>query len=394
MFLLSVIFWLSLFFLFYNYFGYAILTYLLIKLRKKNKVVELIEDQLEPFVTIVIAAYNEADFIEQKIENTLQLNYPKEKLQYIFITDGSTDTTPEIISKHSNILLLHQPVRRGKTAALNRAMQFAIHPIIIMCDANTILSKDCIKEIVKHYANPEVGAVAGEKKVLSEAGITKQEGLYWKYESMLKKLDAIYHSIVGAAGELFSFRKELWTNLEEDCILDDFMISMRIAQMGYRVLYEPKAYAIETASATVKDEAKRKIRIAAGGFQSMSRLIPLLNIFKYGKTSFLYISHRVLRWAVCPFCLLLIFFSNLLLVIYVDHLFYQFFLIAQIIFYTLISINWLIAPLHWKIPFIQTFQYFIFMNACVIRGLIRYLQGKQSVKWERAERQIISKTVS
>ena len=394
MLLIEIIFWLSLFFLFYSYLGYAILTYILISLGKKKKYVLKPGDEPQPQVTIIIAAYNEEKFIESKIENTFELNYPKEKLQYIFITDGSSDKTPEIVSRYSNILLLHQPARKGKTAALNRAIPYAVHPIIVMCDANTVLNKDCITEIAKHYVNPEVGAVAGEKKVLSEEGITKQEGLYWKYESVLKKLDARYHTIVGAAGELFSFRRALWTDIEEDSILDDFMISMRIVQKGYRVLYEPRAYAIETASASVKDEAKRKVRIAAGGFQSISRLLPVLNIFKYGKTSFLYISHRVFRWAVCPFCLVLLLLSNLILAAYMHSFIYEFLLAGQLVFYTLVALNWLISPLKWKIPFVQPFQYFVFMNICVIRGFFRYIKGKQSVNWERAERQVISKTVS
>ncbi len=385
--LLQTIFWVSLFFLFYNYVGYAIVTWVLIKLSPKRKVSD--HDTDAPGVTMIIAAYNEEGFIEQKIQNTLLLDYPKDRLQVIFVTDGSTDATADIINSHPEIELLHKPERSGKTAALNRAVPYAKHDILVMCDANTMLNKECIKELAKHYQDGTIGAVAGEKKVLSADGLTKQEGLYWKYESALKKLDATYHTIVGAAGELFSLRKNLWQHVEEDTILDDFMISMRIVQQGYRVHYEPKAYATETASASVKEEAKRKVRIAAGGFQSMARLLPMLNIFKYGKSSFLYISHRVLRWAVCPFCLVLLLISSLALFFLRDQLIFKAVFVMQVFAYGLIVINSMLSPKGIKIPLVQPLQYFVFMNICVIRGFFRYIKGEQSATWERAQRQIL-----
>jgi cellulose synthase/poly-beta-1,6-N-acetylglucosamine synthase-like glycosyltransferase len=248
--------------------------------------------------------------------------------------------------------------------------------------------------LVKHFIDEKVGGVSGEKKVVSDDGLTKQEGLYWKYESALKKLDACYYTVVGAAGELFSFRKKLWSDLEADTILDDFMTSMRIVQKGYRVLYEPKAIAIETASASVKDEAKRKVRISAGGFQSIMRLTPVLNILKYGKASFLYISHRVLRWAVCPFCLILALLANIILAQYSTNVIYIIFLVAQVSFYILALLNWLLSFKKLKIPMVQPLQYFVFMNICVIRGFFRYINGAQTVTWERAQRQSITNKTS
>lgn len=390
MLVLEIIFWLSIFFLFYSYAGYAIITYILIKMQKVQQ--PTLVANYTPSVTLLIAAYNEASFIEEKIANTFALDYPKEKLQIVFITDGSNDGTDTIITKYPGITVLHSNERKGKTAALNRAMPFATNEIVVMCDANTILNKDCIKLLVQDYQDANVGGVSGEKRVLSEDGLTKQEGLYWKYESALKKLDAKYYTVVGAAGELFSFRRILWSDVEEDTLLDDFMISMRIVEKGYRILYEPQAYAMETASASVKDEAKRKVRIAAGGFQSINRLLPMLNIFKYGKASFLYISHRVLRWAVCPFCLVLALVLNIVLAIQTQQIIYTYFLAAQLAAYALVLINWLLSKVNLKLPFVQPLQYFVFMNICVIRGLFRYIKGKQAVTWERAERQVITNT--
>jgi biofilm PGA synthesis N-glycosyltransferase PgaC len=146
---------------------------------------------------------------------------------------------------------------------------------------------------------------------------------------------------------------------------------------------------METASASVKDEAKRKVRISAGGFQSMSRLMPVLNIFKYRKASFLYISHRVLRWAVCPFCLVLALLCNVFLAVYSVQAIYGFFLVAQAAVYLLVALNWLLSFVKVKIPLIQPIQYFVFMNICVIRGFFRYINGKQAATWERAQRQAI-----
>ncbi|WP_153800382.1 glycosyltransferase family 2 protein [Foetidibacter luteolus] len=385
---IKIVFWLSIFFLLYAYVGYALITWLLVKLGGKKKPLAPVTEY--PAVSFIVAAYNEEAFIEEKIKNTLNLDYPKEKLEIIIVTDGSTDATPQLVSQHEGVTLMHKPERMGKSAALNRAVPLAKHPIIVMCDANTVLNADCIQELVKHYQDEKVGGVAGEKRVLSQEGITQQEGVYWKYESALKKLDAQYHTIVGAAGELFSFRKNLWTNIEKDAILDDFMISMRIVQKGYQVKYEPKAYAMETASASVKEESKRKVRIAAGGFQSITRLASMFNIFKYGKASFLYISHRVLRWAVCPFCLVLLLGAGIYLGLTSGELFYQVALIAQLAGYSLMLLNYLLGRVNRRIPMVQPFQYFVFMNICVIRGFFRYIKGKQSVTWERAERQVIA----
>jgi biofilm PGA synthesis N-glycosyltransferase PgaC len=202
---LKIIFWFSLFIIFYSYIGYGILLYVLVKIKKiftRSKLKTQREDLFEPEISLIVSAYNEEDFIERKIKNTLELNYPANKLKIIFITDGSSDNTHLIIDQYKNILSLHEAERRGKLAAMNRAMQFVNTPYVIFSDANTLLNADCVKEIAKHYADAKVGGVAGEKKVINDfentaAGVG--EGLYWKYESFLKKLDSSFHSVVGAA---------------------------------------------------------------------------------------------------------------------------------------------------------------------------------------------------
>jgi len=225
-----ILFYASFFILFYNYIGYGILLWALVKVKRLLVKTKPAAAPYEPEVTLIVAAYNEEAVIEEKIVNTLALDYPKEKLRLLFITDGSTDSTPAIISSYPTIKLLHSNTRSGKTAALNRAMEHVQTPYVIFCDANTLLNTAAVRNIVQHYADERTGGVAGEKKVISEdaAGAAATEGVYWKYESFLKKLDAELYSVVGAAGELFSVRTALFQPVEEAVILDDFVISLRI----------------------------------------------------------------------------------------------------------------------------------------------------------------------
>lgn len=343
----------------------------------------------EPPVTLIVAAYNEADFIEEKIQNTFSLHYPAGKLSVIFITDGSTDNTPHIIEKYPAIQLLHRPERSGKIAAMHRAMGFVQTPIVIYSDANTLLNKDSIKNIVKHYANEKVGGVAGEKKIMQTENAElsgASEGLYWKYESFLKQLDSDLYTVVGAAGELFSIRTELYEYPGDNVLLDDFLISLRICAKGYRVLYEKQAYAMETASANLKEEKKRKVRISAGAFQSMLMLKGLLNFFKHPILTFQYVSHRVLRWTLCPLLLPVLFISNLLLLNTPPANVYQLFFAAQLAFYGAALAGWLFSLKGIKVKILYFPYYFFFINLSLYLGFIRFIKGNQSVLWDKAVR--------
>ncbi|HEX4850734.1 MAG TPA: glycosyltransferase family 2 protein, partial [Puia sp.] len=334
--------------------------------------------------------FNEEDFIERKIQNTLQLDYPSSKLQLIFITDGSTDQTPTIISLHSQIILLHEPERRGKMAAMSRAIKSVTNDYVIFSDANTLLNEACVKEMVKHYRDPKVGGVAGEKKIINKtdaqaAGVG--EGLYWKYESFLKRMDSALYSVVGAAGELFSVRTSLFENAGENLIIEDFVLSLKICMRGYVIRYEPHAYAVETSSASMKEEEKRKIRISAGGFQAMVILKKLFNIFKYPLLSFLFISHRILRWTLCPLGLVILLITNALIIIKEKSGFYGAFFVFQIAAYFVGLIGWVLANRNIRIKVLYLPYYFIFMNVSVFFGFFRFVRKKQSVVWEKAARE-------
>lgn len=386
---LEITFWVLLGIVFYTYLGYGIVLFVLLRIKrlfKKKKEVFLTDEAL-PEVTLLIAAYNEEDFVAKKVENTLSLNYPQHKLHQMWCTDGSNDKTPELLAAYPDVVVLHKPERSGKIAAMNRAIKFVKTPIVIFSDANTLLGKESIRKIAEMFYNPKVGCVSGEKRIFnaeSEAASAAGEGLYWKYESTLKRWDAELYSAVGAAGELFAIRTELFNEVEPDTLLDDFIISLRVAMQGYKIDYDPEAYAIETASANVKEELKRKIRIAAGGIQSVVRLYPLLNIFKFGLLSFQYISHRVLRWTVTPIALVLLLLVNIVLAP-----FSNFFLIVlglQILFYLSAYIGYVLEDKKLKVKIFFVPYYFYIMNYAVFMGFGRYIKKSQSVNWERAKR--------
>ncbi len=389
---LKIVFWFSVMVVFYSYLGYGIVLWLYLKIKNlfSSTIPPDFSIGFEPEVSLVIAAYNEESIIAEKIQNCLQLDYPKSKLHIIFVADGSSDQTTEIITKYPEVGLLFTPERLGKVAAINRAMQFVKSPIVVFCDANTFLNKECIRELIKHYTDEKIGAVAGEKKVISPTDSADAagsgEGLYWKYESFLKRLDSRFYSVVGAAGELFSIRTKLYEPVSPDVLLDDFIISMKICKAGYRVVYEPKAYASESPSFSMKEEQKRKIRISAGGFQSILMLGELLNIFKYGKLSFQYISHRVLRWLVCPVLLPVIFISNILISLYTFEALYMVILLLQVVFYMAALVGYLFATKNIKVKSLYVPYYFVFMNFALYSGFKKFVSKQQTVLWDKAVR--------
>lgn len=382
-------FWIFLFVIFYAYLGYGIVLLLLLKIKRLFvKPKNLKKEAFEPEVTLFVAAYNEADYIREKVENTLAIDYPRDKLRIVFVTDGSDDGTPEILKEYEGISVYHRGPRAGKIGAINRGMGYVISPIVIFSDANAMLNKEVVREMVRHYQDPKVGCVAGEKRILKKETDTASgagEGIYWRYESALKKMDAALNSAIGAAGELFSIRTSLFEPVEKDTLLDDFMISMRIAARGYKIVYEPGAYASESASASIADEMKRKVRICAGGLQSIVRLKALLNPFKYGLLTFQYVSHRVLRWTLVPLFLLLIIPLNYFLMHYNQGI-YTLLLYGQVAFYVAALIGWFMEKRSLRNKLVFVPFYFSIMNIAAFRGFFRYVKGRQSVLWERANR--------
>jgi len=341
-----------------------------------------------PEVTLFIAAYNEEDIVEEKMINCRALNYPKDKLRIVWVTDGSNDGTNSLLEEYDDVRVLFDPKRGGKAAAFNRAMPFIETPLTIYTDANTMLCEEAVNEIVKEFTQKDVACVAGEKRVSisKKQDATAGEGIYWKYESKLKELDYRLYSAVGAAGELFAIRTEFFEYLPSDTLLDDFMLSMRIAQKGYKIAYCKNAYAVESGSANIFEENKRKVRIAAGGLQSVWRLKSLLNPFKYGVLSFQYISHRVLRWTITPLVLVVLFPLNLFL-IGVSR-FYLILFILQIIFYLAGFLGYVLMKKKIKNKLLFIPYYFLFMNLNVLRALSYLRRNRGKGAWEKSKRSV------
>lgn len=369
----------------YTYIGYALLLYLLNRIRKKTER-EHNKDLLEwPAITIIIPAYNEAAVLPQKIENTLSLDYPKHLMSVLVITDGSNDGSENLKFTDPRITHLHQSVRQGKSAAINQGVALANTEIIVITDANTLIHPQALKTMIVRYQKTNVGGVSGEKRILlkQEESSVGGEGFYWKYESFLKREGARFYTVVGAAGELFSFKKSLFKPLPIDTILDDFVLSMEIVKQGYVIDYEPRAYAMENPSKHIADEFKRKVRISSGIWQALGRLKFLFNPFFNFKLFFQFISHRFLRWTLAPLAMIILLAISIAEI--KQPVFYML-LTLQVIFYTLAFTGYLLknTKLRWPLIFIPF--YYCMMNAAVFAGFWTYLKGRHSVLWEKASR--------
>ena len=390
-FLLIILFWTSLAVLFYCYVGYGITAMLLVGLKtlftpRKKQYISV--SQLP--VTMIITVYNEEKILEEKIANLFSLDYPAGQLKFIFVTDGSDDQSMNIVSNYPSILLLHHAERKGKYSAIKHAMQFVDSPVVVFSDANTMLNRDAIKRMVSHYQDDQVGGVAGEKKIIvnrESSAVGQGEGMYWQYESFMKKLDARLYTVIGAAGELFSIRTHLFKDFPDDLIIEDFIISMQVCLQGYKISYEPKAFAAELPSASIAEEEKRKVRISAGAYQSIGYLKGCLNFWQHPMLSFQYLSRRLLRWLFCPILLIIFFIANFFIVIMNPTAFFSGMLSLQTIFYAMAFIGLILVNQNKKAGLFTVPFYFVFMNYCLVKGFFRFLKGRQSVLLEKSLRQ-------
>ena len=373
------LFWLCLTIVVYTYVGYGIVLYLLVLIKRlatKAKPLADITDDCLPEVTLMVCAYNEEDIIAEKMDNTRRLDYPSDRLHLVWVTDGSNDNTNSLLAAYPDVKVIYSPERRGKAAAIKHGIKEIDTEIVMMTDANTMLNPGAVREIARLMQDPRVGCVSGEKKVMARSDsdeAAQGEGLYWKYESTLKRLDSELYSAMGAAGELCVIRRQLMTDIPDDTLLDDFIISMEIVKKGYKIAYTSNAYAMEYGSADLHEESKRKRRIAAGGLQSCWRLRSLMNPLRHPVVAFQFVSHRVLRWTITPVCLFALAPLNTLLVLSGEGIVYTIIWILQILFYASAAVG------------VRVSKYFVFMNLNVFRG-ISYLFNNSTGMWEKAKR--------
>lgn len=390
---LKILFWTCLIICIYTYVGYGIILYLLVLIKRilkgRPQQLRLPDDNELPDVAFMVCAFNEEDVVQIKMRNTLELDYPKERLHVIWVTDGSTDHTNELLKTYADVEIVYTPERRGKTAALNHGLSMVKSDITVMTDANTLVNREAIREIVRCMQDPKVACVAGEKRVISrhEGDISAEgEGLYWKYESTLKRLDSELYSAMGAAGELNAIRTHLYKPMPETALLDDFVMSMKLVEQGYKISYTANAYAIEYGSANLDEESKRKRRIAAGGLQSSWWLRSMMNPFNNFIVAFQFVSHRVLRWSITPIALIALIPLNVALVMMKAGTVYTIIWILQILFYLASFGGYLMEQQGRKHKLLYVPYYFLFMNINVFLGM-HYLKTHQGGgTWEKAKR--------
>ena len=381
---MKAVFWSSLALIAYTYLIYP-LTVLVAASFSRRRDPAIPSDPELPTVSFIIAAYNEEKFLEEKIKDTLAIDYPREKLQIIVVSDGSSDRTLQIAERYASrgVLSIHQPERKGKTAALNRAVLHATGEILSFSDANTFYNPLSLKMMVRHFEDPGIGGVSGLKEILpAEDRISSLgDGLYWRYESAIKQAESTINSIVAADGEIFAMRRELYRPIDETIINDDAAITFNIIRFGYRILYEREAVSREYASITIADDFYVKVRMVAGGFQTMAffarDLFPPRTLFAWQ-----FLSHKVLRW-LAPEFLLMALLSNVFLA---KQLLYTAFLCLQLLFYCLAAVGHMESRSGriWKGLYVPL--YFTAMNLAALLGLIRYLNRKQTTSWRRAKR--------
>jgi cellulose synthase/poly-beta-1,6-N-acetylglucosamine synthase-like glycosyltransferase len=373
---MKIIFWGSFMIMVYVYFGYPFIVGVLSRIRPR--VVRKAE--IIPEVSIVIAAYNEEANIQEKIHNALNLDYPKDKIEIIVVSDASTDRTDEIVKSFSaeGVVLLQRNERKGKTAAQNAAVTKAKGDIIVFSDANNFIDKNAVRKIVQNFADPDVGCVQGVMQWVSdEDSLTGSGGkFYWDYETRLKRSESLLGSMIGVSGFLYAVRKSIYTPLPEDS-LSDFLIALEVYKRGYRSVLEPEAVAREKIYERAGTEFRVRVRTALRAFRVIAKTSWALNPFRYSKLAWQLISHKILRYAVPLFMFLLLLSS-----IQIRGTFYRIVLSAQFVFYVLAFLGFKASEKGEKNKMIYIPYYFCLVNIASLVAFIEMLKGEKYVTWE------------
>lgn len=393
--MLGILFWLCVLLIIYTYAGYPFLIWLFSRAMPRP----IADSTATPYVTLLIAAFNEEKVIAQKIENSLQLIYPRDRLQILVMDDGSEDRTQEIIKGYADrgVELAYNPPRRGKMAAINRAIQQARGEIVLFSDASNSYAADVVNEISAPFSNPRVGAVVGARAIeAGEGGLGESEGLYWKYESFIQKNESLLGCCTGIVGEILAIRRNLFTPPPDGIINDDFFMAMQVAKQGYRVAYAPNARSFESISLQARDGIERRKRIVAGRYQAIfhaNRILP----WNRPLVVWQIISHKFMRPLVPLFMIGALMINLLALVIPSQTNVFQLLFMSppynwivfsmQAAFYLLAvggrvlenrNIGWL------RIFYVPTFL--LNSNWAALEGLYRFVTGKQTTHWAKTAR--------
>lgn len=378
---MKLLFWAAFVVVLYTYFGYPFLVWVFALIRPRP----IKQEAIFPSVSIIIAAYNEEKVINSKMANTMALAYPEGQLEIIVVADGSTDQTVRIAQSYEKhgVTVLYRPLRQGKTAALNHAVSSAKGEIVFFSDANTMYDPMVIQKIMRNFYDSSVGGVSGRKVILkdSERQTSQGETAFWNYEGWLKSKESHLGSIVGADGEIFAIRKNLFSPMAPTIVHDDMFLSLKIVEAGFRVIYEGEATSAEYSSKTLHDEFFLKVRYASAGYQILSEFrrmfLPPKTIF-----AFQFISHKLFRWLI-PFFLL----AMLLASAAIPSVWYQSLFWGQIFFYLAAVLGWVLMEKLGCIGIFYVPLYFCMGNAAALYGFFRhFFSAGQTSLWRKAER--------
>ncbi|MBI2827733.1 MAG: glycosyltransferase family 2 protein [Acidobacteria bacterium] len=375
----TVVFWLGAFLLGYTYLGYPVLMWIWASLRSRPPRPR----NIEPTVSLVLVAHNEARRIEGRIENLLSLDYPRDRLEILIASDGSTDGTAERARAYepAGLSVMAFEIRRGKPAVLNDLVSKARGEIVVFADARQRFEAGALRAIVAPFGDPQIGAVSGELILTDDAegtAVGKGVGFYWRYEKFIRWNESQVDSSMGATGAIYAIRRELFEPIPQDTILDDVWLPMRIVGRGYRVVFAPGARACDRAAATAREEFARKVRTMAGNFQLFARERWLLNPFR-NRLWLQTLSHKGLR-LVSPFLLAGTLFVNLALV---DVAAYRWLLLGQAAFYAAALVGCALRNTRWSFAPLSGAYVFCLLHWAVLVGLVRFLKKRQGVTWER-----------
>ena len=389
--IIDIAYWFSFLALLYTYLGYYLVIFILTAFKRNSKKNTGISSQPLPHIGLVVPAYNEEKIIEEKIVNCLDLDYPKDRLTILIITDGSEDESPGLVKQMIStadhpIFHLHQSKRNGKAHAMNRSVSWfnsskTPPEFLVFTDANSMLVKECISELIADFQDTSVGLVSGNKVVRSVDDLqASTEGSYWRYESSLKRMEDKLNTVIGVVGEIFAIRLDLYDEIPVETVTEDLYISLKLAQRGYKTSFAIDAKGIEYSDGRLSTEFERRSRIAAGGFQVIYTTPELLNPLVHPLLSWQFVSHRVCRWVLSPIAFMIWVIVNLYILYFPVETWHSTAANITCLFLIAAMSGSFFSLRH---PLFQLPAYFVMIQIAMINGFLRYTTGRQKVTWNK-----------
>lgn len=388
--LCNILFWLSIFIVVYSYILYPLVVCIKARKAKPNTLIYKPNDEELPTLSIIFAAYNEELVIEKKIDTLFATSYPQFKIEVIIGSDNSTDKTNEIILRKQNeyelLRFYNFEQRQGKAAIINALVEKATGEILVLTDANVYFTEHTLYELAKHYKNPYIALVGGliHNTNIHKTGISYQEKMYLNLENRLKYQEGIlWGNMVGAFGGIYSLRRRCYSPVPKNFITDDFFISMKVLEQGFKSILEPNALCYEDVPNKLHEEFNRKVRISIGNFQSIVEFRKLIAL-KRNAIGFSFFSHKIIRW-ITPFLLILCLISSLCLALVGITLFMYIFAM-QIALFLVPILDKLLQTMHIHSKFLRFITHFYSMNVALFIGFLKYMKGVNSNVWQPTKR--------